>query len=188
MPFSLQHATRQEQTQTQRADNKAAVFITITQYLIDNCNQLEANRIPSSLIFDSILSIFEDSFYARQYGLQFLNILAMYLSVPNHSNFFNVDKALWRRLLDGCRQMCEHGGEGQRNYAIQCIAMVLELGSLYSYLPDVVVDFVPFVESLFADAGKANDVLRICFLLTKNVSNNNFLFRLQPPINLHYPP
>lgn len=57
--------------------------------------------------------------------------------------------------------------------AIQCIAQILELGSLYSYLPDVLVDFVPFLESLFIDAdkyGNVNEVFKISFLLTKIVS------------------
>lgn len=170
---SFQHATRLEQTQSQRTDNKAPVFITIIQYLIDYCNQVEANRIPTSLIFDSLLKIFEDGFYARQYGLQFLNILALYLSNTNHSNFFNIDKALWKRLLDGCKQMCDCSAEGSRSHAIQCIGRIVELGSSYSYLSDILVELVPFVESLFVDAEKSGNisaVFSIGFQLTKIVS------------------
>lgn len=123
------------------------------------------------------MSIFEDGFYARQYGVAFLNILVKYLSQPNHSNFFNVDKGLWKRLLNGCKEMCECG-EGQRTNAIQCLVKILELGALYSYLPDVIVDFVPFAETLFLDAEKsgcANDVFTVGFLLTKIVSGD-FVF------------
>lgn len=73
--------------------------------------------------------------------------------------------------------MCECG-EGQRTNAIQCIVRILELGALYSYLPDVIVDFVPFAETLFVDAEKggcANDVFTVGFLLTKIVSGD-FVF------------
>lgn len=134
---------------------------------------MEANRIPTSLIFDSILSIFEDGFYARQYGVQFLNMLALYLSTPNRSNFFNLDKGLWRRLFDGCKQVREYVGEGQKSNTVQCMVKILELGAQYSYLADVIVDVVPFIESLFVDAERsdcANDVFRMGFLLTQMVS------------------
>ena len=128
------------------------------------------------MIFDSILTIFEDGHHARQYGVQFLNILAVYLSSQNHNNFFNIDKGLWRRLLEGCKQMCEYTGTGNglRNNAIQCIVRILELGTEYSYLADVLVDFVPFVESLFAENvnSVSLDLLKIGFLLTKTVSKS----------------
>lgn len=145
------------------------MFITIIKYLVDYCNQLQANRIPTTVIFDSVLSIFDDIFYARQYGVQFLNILAQYLCSPNHSNFFNIDKGLWRRLLDGCKQIYEMSSEDQRNPVVQSMIKILELGSEYSYLPDVIVDYVPFVESLFV-ATKNQSVLSIVSRLTKIVS------------------
>lgn len=174
--FTFQHASRQEQTQTggssQRADNKAPLFITIIQYLIDYCNQAEANRIPTSLIFDNILKIFDDGFYSRHYGVQFLKILTVYLSNPNQSNFYNIDKVLWKRLLEGCRQMFECSPEGPRNHSIHCFEHIIQL-SKHSYLSDVLVEFVPFVESLFDSAeknGTINSVLRIGFHMTKMVS------------------
>lgn len=82
--------------------------------------------------------------------------------------------------------MYQCSGQGQRNHAIQCMAKILELGAEYSYLSDVLVDFVPFVESILCDQDNIN-VLRIAFLLTKNVSVSKWrLYNLKcyPPPSL----
>lgn len=53
------------------------------------------------------------------------------------------------------------------------MSRIVELGSSYSYLSDILVEFVPFVESLFVDAEKSGNisvVFNIGFQLTKIVS------------------
>lgn len=126
------------------------------------------------MFIERILQIFEDDFYVRQYGIKFLKLLHQYLTFKNAPNVGAVDKLLWRRLLASCQRVFEKNCDSSKSIALQCVLVVLELGTEQSYLVDALIDYVPFVESLFVDKSNwQTEAIRISLILCKNVCKHS---------------